>query len=174
VVYGPDAAGVFLAGGKANASYTATQTALNGLTAAATDIPETYSGAAYGQATWHITPKLDLTGGARFTYEDKTGDYYQVQEGGAPVTPGTAAYATRNAYAPLVSYQLQHSNILPGGIVTLSYKPEPDILTYATYSHGEKSAGLNFVTAAATPKIVAPEIVDNFEIGAKTLAIGSC
>jgi iron complex outermembrane receptor protein len=119
VAYGPDAAGVFLAGGTGNASYTSTQAALNGLRAASTDIPETYSGAAYGQATWHITPQLDLTGGARLTYEDKTGDYYTAQEGGAPVTPGTAPAIIRSAYAPILSYQLQHSDILPGGLVTL-------------------------------------------------------
>jgi iron complex outermembrane receptor protein len=37
-----------------------------------------------------------------------------------------------------------------------------------TYSHAEKSAGLNFLTSLTTPKIVAPEKLDNYEIGAKT------
>ncbi len=166
--YGSDAAGIFLAGGPTNKAYPATQLALNGFTAAATDIPETYSGAAYGQATWHIAPKWDLTGGARLTYEDKTGDYYQVQQGGAYAAPGSAAQLIRNAYAPVVSYQIQHSNILPGGLVTLSYKPIPNILNYATYSHGEKSAGLNFVSSLLTPKIVAPEKIDDYELGTKT------
>jgi iron complex outermembrane receptor protein len=98
-----------------------------------------------------------------------------VQEGGEDLatsgltTPQQAAsQGIRNAYAPIISYELRHSDILPGGIVTLSYKPAPNILTYATYSHGEKSAGLNFVTSATTPKIVAPEKIDNYEIGAKT------
>ncbi len=171
--YGPDAAGVFLAGGAANLSYAATQAALNGLTAAATDIPEVYSGAAYGQATWHLTPQLDIIGGARLTYEDKTGDYYQVQQGGGSVAPNSGAQAIRNGYAPIVSYQLQHSNILPGGLVTLSYQPVPNILSYITYSHGEKSAGLNFINAAATPKVVAPEKIDNYEIGTKTTVLSN-
>ena len=165
--YGSDAAAV-IHGSTTGKTYLNTQLALNGLSAAATDIPEVYSGAAYGQATWHIAPKLDLTGGARFTYEDKTGDYYEVQEGGAPLAPGSAAQTIRSAYAPLVSYQLQHSDILPGGLVTLSYKPEPNLLGYATYSHGEKSAGLNFLTSTTIPKVVAPEKIDNYEVGAKT------
>lgn len=170
--YGSQAA-ADIVGSTTAATYQATQDALNGFASAATDIPEVYSGAVYGQATWHITPKLDLTGGARLTYEDKTGTYDAVQEGGVAVSSlPTAEQATvtaiRAAYAPTEAYSLQHSDILPGGLVTLSYKPEPGILTYITYSHGEKSAGLNFISSLTTPKVVAPEKLDNYEIGAKT------
>jgi len=173
--YGSDAAGVYLANGNRNVNYPAYQAALNGLVASPTDLPETYSGAAYGQATWHINPQWDLTGGARLTYEDKTGREYQdFQEGGvnladAGLTPAqlTVAKTLRNTFSPDVSYHLQHSDLLPGGLVTLSYKPQPGILTYLTYSHGEKSAGLN-LTTSNVPKIVPPEKVDDYEIGAKT------
>jgi iron complex outermembrane receptor protein len=177
VRYGNQAAADII-GSTTAASYRATQYALNGFASAATDIPEVYSGAAYGQATWHITPKLDLTGGARFTYEDKTGDYYEVQQGGVavsslPTSLQSAVTATRNSYAPILAYHLQHSGMLPGGLVTLSYKPAPGILTYITYSHAEKSAGLNFLNNVTTPKVVAPEKVDNYEIGAKTTLFGN-
>jgi iron complex outermembrane receptor protein len=170
--YGNQAAADIVGSGT-GATHTVTQAALNGFASAATDIPNVYSGAAYGQATWHITPKLDLTGGARLTYEDKTGTYNAVQEGGVaisslPTALQSSITATRAAYAPIVSYNLQHSDILPGGLVTLSYKPEPGILTYVTYSHGEKSAGLNFISSLTTPKVVAPEKLDNYEIGVKT------
>jgi iron complex outermembrane receptor protein len=170
--YGNQAA-ADIVGSASAATYQATQDALNGFASAATDIPNVYSGAAYGQATWHITPQVDLTGGARFTYEDKTGSYDEVQQGGIavsslPKAEQAAVTALRAGYAPIVSYDLQHSDMLPGGLVTLSYKPEPGILTYVTYSHGEKSAGLNFVSSLTTPKVVAPEKLDNYEIGAKT------
>ncbi len=167
VGYGNQAAAVFT-GSNTSATYNVTQAALNGFTSDATDIPSTYSYAAYGQGIYHITPQIDLTGGARITYEEKFGTFYEGQEGGVPAAPGSAVQLTRNAYSPITSYELRHFDILPGGLVTLSYKPVPDILTYATYSHGEKSAGLNFVTSPTTPKIVAPEKIDNYEIGAKT------
>jgi iron complex outermembrane receptor protein len=172
VGYGSQAAADFTGKNK-GATYIVTQAALNGFTSDATDIPSTYSTAAYGQGTYHVTPQIDLTGGARLTYEEKFGTFYEGQEGGVPTSGLPAAeqgavQATRNAYSPIESYELRHSDILPGGLVTLSYKPTPDILTYATYSHGEKSAGLNFVTSLAIPKIVAPEKIDNYEIGAKT------
>jgi iron complex outermembrane receptor protein len=175
--YGNQAAADFT-GLSSGGKYTVTQAALNGFANAATDIPSTYSTAAYGQGTWHITPQLDLTGGARFTYEEKFGTYYTDQQGGANLStdpslagiPGgaAAAQATRNAYAPVTAYSLRHYDMLPGGLVTLSFKPEQNILTYATYSHGEKSVGLNFVTSPLTPKIVPPEKIDNYEVGAKT------
>jgi iron complex outermembrane receptor protein len=170
--YGSDMAAFSLPGGTTNPAYGTYQAAVNGLSSASTDIPETYSGAAYAQATWHITPQWDLTGGARFTYEDKTGVFYSTQEGGATLAPGSAAQAIRNAYAAILSYHLQHSDMLPGGLVTLSYKPQPNILTYATYSHGERSAGLNMIASLSTPKVVAPEKIDNYEIGAKTTLLG--
>jgi len=179
----------------ANTTYANDLSIYNNFATAATDIPETYSGAIYGQATWHITPKLDLTGGARLTYEDKTGVYYVGEEvdqsdqdpadqGGYPATtyPGTTLTAAqiqsaRNtittgvASESTLGFHIQHSDILPGGLVTLSYKPEPGILTYVTYSHGEKSAGFNF-TYAKIPLLVAPEKDDNYEIGAKTTWLG--
>lgn len=174
--YGSQAAAVFT-GTNTGTTYVATQAALNGFASALTDIPSTYSEAAYGQATWHITPKLDLTGGARLTYEQKYGTYYGEEQGGVDLatdtslTPAEAALARsiRTSYFGLAApYSLRHSNILPGGLVTLSYKPQPNILTYVTYSHGEKSAGLNFLTSQTTPKVVAPEKIDNYEIGVKS------
>jgi iron complex outermembrane receptor protein len=181
--YGTQAAADFtgLNAASPGTTYTTTQAALNGFASAATDIPSVYSTAAYGQATWHITPQLDLTGGARLTYEEKFGTYYEVQEGGenlatSGLTPAeqATAQATRNAYSPITAYSVRYSDILPGGLVTLSYKPEPNILTYLTYSHGEKSAGINFTNGlpnaqgVLVPRIVAPEKIDNYEIGAKT------
>jgi len=164
-----------ITGSNTSAAYQTDQTALNGFGYADTDIPSTYSTAIYGQGTYHITPQIDLTGGARGTYEEKFGEYYGEQQGGAPVAAGSAAQAVRNAYAPnLPGYDVRHFDILPGGLVTLSYKPVPDILNYITYSHAEKSAGINFTTGlpnaqgAVVPRIVAPEKLDNYEIGAKT------
>jgi iron complex outermembrane receptor protein len=166
--YGSQAASDFT-GANSGATYANTYAALNDYTTALTDIPSTYSTAAYGQGTYHITPKLDLTGGARLTYEEKFGSYYGNEEGGENLADDPAAQTIRNTYFGLAApYELRHSDILPGGLVTLSYKPVPNILTYATYSHAEKSAGLNFLTSLTTPKIVAPEKLDNYEVGVKS------
>ncbi len=173
-IWGTDAAAIMAdsTNTAVGSAYSIDSGAYNGLQDATFDDTATYSTAAYGQATWHINPKLDLTGGVRFTYEEKTGDYSSTQLGGVaidtlPTSEQAAVLALRNASAPNTSYSLRHSDMLPGGLVTLSYKPDENILLYATYSHGEKSAGLNLV-AAAVPHVVAPEKLDNWEGGVKT------
>lgn len=174
--YGPDAAGLFQDTTKTPLA-AIENVALNGFSSVQTDIPSTYSYAAYGQATYHITPRLDFTGGARVTYEDKTGLFYGGHTGGVstatlPAAEAPTVNALRNAFGPNVSYTLATFNLLPGGLATLSYKPTSNILSYATYSYGEKSAGLNFVTVTTIPAIVKPESVSNYEIGAKTTLLG--
>jgi len=153
-----------------NAIYT---DATNGFSQVNNGVYDTRSFAAYGQATFHITPKLDLTAGVRETYEVKTADFNEGQEGGAALSSLPLAYqasvtAIRNSFSPVTHYGVGTDNALPAGLVTFSYKVTPDILTYATYSHGAKSAGINLVASATTPKVVAPETIDNYEIGIKT------
>ncbi|MEJ0023343.1 MAG: hypothetical protein WDN76_07820 [Alphaproteobacteria bacterium] len=57
------------------AASTLPSAALDGLAGLSHVVPQTYSYAAYGQSTWHITPAFRLTGGLRYTYEHKTGSY---------------------------------------------------------------------------------------------------
>ena len=129
--------------------------------------------AGYGQATWHVMPDLDLTGGFRYTYEEKTGVYSQ-DVAGAPIGSFTVAQqasiaATRAAFATGSAFQAATANSLLGGIATLSYRLRAGVLLYGTYSHGEKSAGINLSNlAVGVPKVVEPESVDNYEIGLKS------
>jgi len=147
--------------------------ATNGFSQVYDGVYDTRSMAAYGQAVFHLTPQIDLTTGLRETYEVKTADFDQGQEGGVPVSSLPLGYqatvtAIRNGISPYSHYGVGTDNALPAGLVTLSYKPTPNILTYATYSHGAKSAGINLVASATTPKVVAPETIDNYEVGVKT------
>lgn len=166
------AAGDFLANATSGALATSYSAALNGFSAASNGVYDTQSIAAYGQAVWHLAPKFDLTTGLRYTYEYKTGAFTQVQQlSGEAASYGSLnaiGKAVRNSFGPAANYSVSTANSMPSGLITLSYKPEPNILTYATYSHGAKSAGINLVASAAVPKIVAPETVDNYELGVKT------
>ncbi len=178
VSYGPAAAGLIApaspaTGVPAAGALLAFNDALNGFSPFGTGIAETNSVAAYGQATWHIAPQWDITGGLRYTYEAKTASFEQNQQGGAPLSSIPAALQPtvtllRNSVAPHADYNVATNNSLPAGMLTVSYKPESNILAYATYSHGAKSAGINLVASATTPKIVAPETIDNYELGLKT------
>ena len=130
----------------------------------------TTSLAAFGQAVWHITPRLNLTGGLRYTYDRKTGWFNQIVSGGAPLTGALAPYgAYRLALGAPDYYTVSSDGGDLSGLADLSYQVSPNILAYATYSRGSKSGGLNLAQLpAAAPTVVAPETLDHYEIGAKT------
>ena len=170
--YGTDAP-IWILGAN-NATY---QAALNGVGIVSRSDPRINSYAAYGQATWHITSALDLLGGIRYTYEQKTGTYEQVVEGGPDLATLPAAEiagiaAVRNAVG-LTSpapYKIDANTGAPQGIVTLSYRWDDSLSSYATYSRGAKSGGLNLSNLpAGVPLVVQPEYEDNYELGVKSI-----
>ena len=148
---------------------------LNNLTGFSHVIPATYSYAAYSQATYHATPEWHLTGGLRFTYEHKTGSYEAYGVGNVtpitdlPAAIQSSAAASRAAYAPSGSYSdhLDTSNL--SGNITLARDLAGVVHAYATYARGFKSSGINLVRKSLGVDVfVAPEKVDDFELGAKT------
>ena len=102
--YGTDAP-IWLIG----ANSPALQDALNGVGIVSRSDPKINSYAAYGQATWHVTPDFDLIGGLRYTYEQKTGTFVQTVSGGpATIPPAEAALVstirTAVGLAPIPAY----------------------------------------------------------------------
>jgi iron complex outermembrane receptor protein len=174
-IYGTDAP-IWILGAN-NQTY---QDALNGVGIVSESDPRINSFAAYGQATWHITPSLDLTGGVRYTYEEKTGTFFQNVSGGPdlstlPPDEVTAINALRGALGivPLSLYRVEENKGEPAGLVTATYRFNDDVNVYATYSHGAKSGGLNLsyipTLAVPVPTVVNPEFQDNYEAGIKAI-----
>jgi iron complex outermembrane receptor protein len=148
---------------------------LNNLTAFSHVIPATNSYAAYGQATYHPTSEWHLTAGLRFTYEHKTGSYEAYGLGDVtpisdlPAAIQTSAANSRAAIAPVGNYadSLNTHNI--SGTLTVARDIARVVHTYATYSRGYKSSGINLVRKSLGVNVfVSPEKVDDFELGAKT------
>ncbi len=146
--------------------------------------PVTSSYATYGQSTWHVLPKLDLTGGLRYTYEDKSGSYDQTQTGGAslaglPASEVAAINTLRNGLGPPLYYDAHAHNGSLSYIASATYKFTDSILAYATYSRGNKSEGINVTNLPATTvngvttlkvdPVVKPERIDDYEIGFKSV-----
>ena len=148
--------------------------ALNGFEANSISTPETKSLAVFGQADWNITDTLALTGGLRFTHEKKSGAFSQFHVAGVdlstlPTAVATAALAIRNQFNPVTSFETSFTDNSLSGLVSLSWKPTPGLLTYATYSRGNKSGGLNLTNLpTGIDPDVRPEKIDNFELGLKS------
>ena len=144
-------------------------TALTNAEADSYSVANTHSYAAYGQTDTHLTDKLTLTTGLRFTHEDKNGEYVRWQN------PNSVAQLSTLTAGQLAQFQLsnlsfaaQDKNSALSGLATLGYKITPDVLAYGTYSHGSKSGGLNITAGGAAQPVVNPEKVDNFELGLKS------
>ena len=138
----------------------------------------TNSYAGYGQATWHVLPRFDLTGGLRYTYEDKTGSYDQSVFGGGPLTglpPATQAKleGIRAGLGAPLYYKDYAKNAAVSYLATASYHWSDTLMTYATYSRGNKSEGINVtLLPPGVNAVVKPERVDNYELGVKSSWFG--
>ncbi len=122
--------------------------------------------AIFGDATWSLTDKINLTGGLR--YSDETREF-----SGESIIFVTAAPSVRGGLFPrgfdFLTVEKSWDNL--SGRLVLDYKPNDQQLYYLSYSRGFKSGNFNSaafsnLTAVSTP--VDPEFVDSYEAGAKT------
>lgn len=129
---------------------------------------ENKSYAAYAQATFKITPTLGVTGGVRYTKDEKG---YRVPVGGGAIVNGFAAiFGPAGSVTPFFapgSYERSFKNT--SFRAGLDWKPVKDLLLYATYSEGFKSGGFNTRYLAPVPSAISynPELLESYEAGAK-------
>ena len=127
--------------------------------ARAHNITNTDAYAIFGEATYALTDRLSLTGGLRWTNEEKefTFDNKVLNLAGQVTGQSIAGQADKifSAVTPKASAQFQWT---------------PDVLQYVTYSRGFKSGGFDNratrLDLATRP--FAPEKVDTYETGLKT------
>lgn len=124
--------------------------------------------AAYGQVTFNLTDQWHLTGGLRWTRDDKSGDFAQ---------------AVNNiALSPLLldlrisepQTKLKFKDDRLTWMANLSYDLTNDIMAFLAYSTGYKSGGFNsdgfnsIGLANNTSRVFKSETVDNYEAGIKS------
>jgi iron complex outermembrane receptor protein len=133
------------------------------------------SAATFSQLEWSITDRLRVLPGLRFNYDQKEVDFNQQVYGGLQTTNPALVALKLSVLAPQ-AYSAAVDDTNTSGQVTVAYKAAAAVNTYATYSTGFKSVGLNLngvptdpagnpVLSAATVK---PEDVHHYEFGVKT------
>jgi iron complex outermembrane recepter protein len=127
------------------------------------DVQDLKNYAVFGHFVWDITDKLSMSGGLRYTDDEKVSDIYRVTGNTAPpgvgapqfvLIPNAIVVAESEEWSPKISFDYQFS---------------PTIMGYAALSTGFRGGG--FGPRPANPLQVAafePEYIDNFEIGVKT------
>lgn len=133
------------------------------------------SAAVFAQIDWEVLDKLHLLPGLRFTYDKKDVDYDRKTYGGQQTTDATLLKLKAAVYTDQRFTTSTNNNNLSGNI-TLSYRPNDKLNTFATYSTGYKPVGVNVgglpTTSTGAPDlavaVVKPEYVQHYEIGVKT------
>jgi iron complex outermembrane receptor protein len=124
--------------------------------------------AVYGQASFNITDQFRLTGGLRWTDDDKNGGFFQVVNN---IALSPAVLDLRINEGPS---DLDFSDDELTWLVNGSYYATDDIMLFASYSTGYKSGGFNsdgFNSAGilrGASRIFDSETVDNYEFGVKS------
>ena len=116
----------------------------------------------FGQATYSLTPKLDLTAGIRYDNEHRQlGQYSEYQKDPEPASQLT----------PDQDYRANFHAVTPK--LVLSFKAKNNMLLYGSYARGFRAGGLN--TNAVNPAQVPyqPEHSDNYEIGWKNTLLNN-
>lgn len=149
-IYGPLATYWLL-----SASATRTSALLNGYQSSGTTDFRTDSYAIFGEVTWHITPRLALTGGIRYTYENKDGSYDLRTFGGQATTTGSALFNDQQSILRAQSYTGHIGDGSASGRANLSWQVSDTIMAYASYARGQKSGGINMSGLPVYPAGVA-------------------
>ena len=131
--------------------------------------------AAFGEVNYHITPRLTATGGLRYTYERKAGDYTSTVYGGLATTNTALINAKLSILRPQ-TYAAKDKDGSLSGRANLSWQVTDGILTYASYARGFKSGGINMSglaldannNPALSTAVVRPERNTTYEVGVKS------
>ncbi len=136
--------------------------------------------AVYGEAHYHITPKLTFTAGLRFNWENHSNsETLSYLAGGNHITTVANQLSTLLLSTPEGGIAWQTAaqgswiQLLPKG--SLTWQALPQLMTYVSISQGGKSAGYDFraQSPSASGSLQAslpfrPEIVTTYEVGVKS------
>lgn len=117
------------------------------------------SWAPFADATWHATPRLDLTAGVRYSYEKKDAELRL-----------TDSLVSANDFTGKGTDDW--SEVTYRAVAT--YHPVDDVTLYASYATGFTAGGFNTEAdkLAAFNETFDPETSESFEVGVKSLLAG--
>lgn len=123
----------------------------------------------FAHGTLSITDTLKATGGLRYLEESKVGGGEFVTRIGASCTSPLVPAAAR-VFCATRNYQAAFTDDATTWSAALSWRITPEIMAYASASHGYKAGGISLDRDAGnrTRQTFLPETSDNVELGLKT------
>lgn len=120
---------------------------------------DAYGIAFFGQATYAVSPKFDVTVGARYDIEHRELTQNSAFEKGGIVTPVSADNTVKKTFYAFTPK------------VILSNKLTENSMVYGSYSKGFRVGGFNF--GSTTNPTYNPEKSDNYEVGIKSNSLNN-
>jgi iron complex outermembrane receptor protein len=148
-----------------------TPASFNGVNYGYNALGQVRSSGLFGQANWHITDRLELTGGLRETWERKSAYTNQYLTNAGGLTPAQVASVFGVTFGTS-SGAVNSANL--SWLASLSYKVTPQVLVYGSVARGQKSAAANIgvftavQVAAGAATIIPGEEANSYEIGVKS------
>ncbi|MEJ7934741.1 TonB-dependent receptor [Sphingobium sp. AN558] len=97
----------------------------------------------FGEVTWRPAPRLAITGGIRYTYEEKDGRYDVTASGGLTTGLTPSLIADKASILRSQSYAAHLGDGSASGRVNIAYESTENIMAYASAAKGQKSGGIN-------------------------------
>ncbi|WP_242185952.1 TonB-dependent receptor [Sphingomonas sp. CARO-RG-8B-R24-01] len=131
--------------------------------------------AAFAELNYKILPRVTATGGLRYTYEVKDGNYATFVFGGLQTNNPALLNAKLGVLRPQ-SYDAHDTESNLSGRANLAWQMTDQVLAYGSYARGFKSGGINLSglplntqnQAVLTTAVIRPERNQTYEIGVKS------
>jgi iron complex outermembrane receptor protein len=119
---------------------------------------EVQSAAAFGEATYHLTSKLNLVAGGRYTYDKTRASTHTDRVAGVFPAPGGIIRPAGSGSAHDTNFSYR---------VGPQYHVTPNVMVYATASSGYKGPVID-AESTNIVRLVKPETVKSYEAGVKS------
>jgi iron complex outermembrane receptor protein len=134
---------------------------------------ETETFAVFGQSTLHLGDRWHLTGGLRWTDEDKYADLFVAVDSTAPSTalPGSPSLLTAVTTPVDDEFSRNTSNV--DWLLNASFDASDEVMLYASVATGTKSGGFNTVNGTPEEREFDDESTISYELGIKSTLLDS-
>jgi iron complex outermembrane receptor protein len=121
--------------------------------------------AVFGQATWHVGERWHLTGGLRYTDEERDADLFSETVSTAPLA---SVFALLDSFSTPIDASLARSSDNVDWLLKLAYDIGDSSMVYASGSTGSKSGNFNGVNGAPEDREFDDEDTTSYELGFKS------
>jgi len=134
---------------------------------------ETQSIALFGQSTWHVSERWRVTGGLRWTDEDKDADLLVAVDSTAPSTALPGSPSLLASFTTPIDEDFSRNSSDVNWLANASFDVLDDTMIFASVATGSKSGGFNTVNGTAQEREFDDESTISYELGVKSTLLES-